>query len=467
MKKNGLFKIISVLIILLAVLSWIIPASYYGNADLVNLGLYRVGFSHLFQYPLSAVKYFTDIIVFILIVGAFYGILGKTGKYRTMVEKLSNKIKGKEKLYLILVAIIFASLSSIFGFGLLLFIFIPFIISITLLIGYDKLTAFLLTFGSVLVGQLGSIYNFNILSFINKATSTTYTTQIYVKIGIFVITLAILIMFTLKHATKVLDKKPKSTDTVDAYLGEKRTTKRKMWHLIAIFSVLFVLLVLGCTHWKEVFNIDIFNTLDTTIKGVKIKNFAVFASFLGEIKAFGMWTYTEMSSMLLIASVLITIIYKLKIKDAIDGAWEGINKIMKPTLLITLSFVVLIITAYHPFFTTAAGWITDLTKHFNMFTTMFTTVFSSLLNIDMTYVAQCSVPYIAGIFPSDAALNSLALITQVFYGLTMFVAPTSTLLILGLEYAGIPYVEYLKKTWKLIVSLLIIIVIIVIAASLI
>ena len=38
----------------------------------------------------------------------------------------------------------------------------------------------------------------------------------------------------------------------------------------------------------------------------------------------------------------------------------------------------------------------------------------------------------------------------------MFVAPTSIALVLGLSYLEIPYLEWLKKTWKLAVALLVI-----------
>ena len=36
----------------------------------------------------------------------------------------------------------------------------------------------------------------------------------------------------------------------------------------------------------------------------------------------------------------------------------------------------------------------------------------------------------------------------------MFAAPTSALLVFGLTYLGVPYTEWIKKTWKLILGLL-------------
>ena len=46
----------------------------------------------------------------------------------------------------------------------------------------------------------------------------------------------------------------------------------------------------------------------------------------------------------------------------------------------------------------------------------------------------------------------------------MFVAPTSVVLVLGLSYLGIPYKEWLKRTWKLLVALLVIVLVAIILA---
>ena len=87
------------------------------------------------------------------------------------------------------------------------------------------------------------------------------------------------------------------------------------------------------------------------------------------------------------------------------------------------------------------------------------TILSSILNIDMLYVVQSSVPYLSAFYTESA--ESLAIITQSLYGLTLFVAPTSTMLLLGLSYLEIPYKEWLKKSWKLLVELLVVILVVI------
>ena len=61
----------------------------------------------------------------------------------------------------------------------------------------------------------------------------------------------------------------------------------------------------------------------------------------------------------------------------------------------------------------------------------------------------------------------LGILSQGMYGVTMFVAPTSALLVLGLSYLGISYKDWLKRTWKLVVALLAIVVLVTVLAMLI
>ena len=87
------------------------------------------------------------------------------------------------------------------------------------------------------------------------------------------------------------------------------------------------------------------------------------------------------------------------------------------------------------------------------------TIISTIINIDILYVIQSGLPYLVKSYPEAA--NSLAIITQSLHGLTLIIAPTSALMIVGLEYLGISYKEWLKTSWKLVLQLLAIILIII------
>ncbi len=459
MKKNGLFKIILILLIAVSIITWFVPASYYSGTELAEVGMYRVGFFDFFQYISLTFQfqYFIQAILLILAIGAFYGVLSQTGAYRSILEKIAKSLKRKEKLFLVLVAFAFAALSSVFGFGIIFLLFIPAIISIILLLGYDKFTAFLTTFVAILIGVIGSTLSYNTIGFINETIGTTFSTQIYAKIALFVITFVAYIIFTLKHASAAKKSKEK-IEEVDTFLGEKKTTKVAKWPIYVLFGLLFALVVLACTNWIGVFGVNIFSKAHSAIMEFTVKDHPIFSYILGNVLEFGKWSYSELSIVVVLASLLIGKIYKIKCSEIFDAMVEGAKKVLKPALLVTFAYAIVYTIGNTLFFNTISAWIVELTKTFNVFLVGKVLIIGSALHVDVVYLANFILPHIATTFGTQT--GTLAVMSQSLYGLTMFVAPTSVIMILGLEYLKIPYKNWLKFIWILVLELLVIILVI-------
>lgn len=461
MKKNGLLKIIGILALIIMVLSWIIPASYYSGSTVIDLGTMPVGIFDILSYPFLSFQYFIQTVVFILTVGALYGILENTGKYRNILEKLVKRLKGKEQLFIIVITLILTALSSILGLNLMMFIFIPALVSIILLMGYDKITAFLITIIPMFIGMIGSTYSIYINGYINQVTGITgFSNDLLTKVALLVIGYVIYIMFTLNYAKKVKKSKIEAEEEIP-FIGEKKQVKKSSWPISVIFAIIFVLVILAPTPWVDVFGVEFFTNLHEAISNWTIGEYTIGANLLGYIEGFGSWTYLEISMIVFAAAIIIGFVYKQKLSEIIENMLNGLKKMLKPALLVSFSMMIIIMTAYHPFYITVTDYIINLSENFNIFLTSFITIIGSVLNVDMIYLAQSSIPLIAGTFPATEAINSLAIITQSFYGLTMLIAPTSTLLILGLTYLDIPYIEWLKKSWKFLLELFVVIVIII------
>lgn len=459
MKKNGLFKIILILLIAVSIITWFVPASYYSGNELAEVGMYRVGFFDFFQYISLTFQfqYFIQTIFLILAIGAFYEVLSKTGAYRSILEKIAKSLKRKEKLFLVLVSFVFAALSSVFGFGVIFFLFIPPIISIILLLGYDKFTAFLTTFVALLIGVIGSTFSYNTVGFINEAVGTTFKTQIYTKLALFVIPYIVYILFTLKRADTVKKSKEK-IDATDVFLGEKKTGKVAKWPIYTLFGILFVLVILACTSWSGVFGVDIFSKAYSAMMEFTVKNQPIFQYVLGNIPAFGEWTQNELTIVLVLATLLIGAIYKIKCSETFELMTEGAKKVLKPALLITFAYAVVYVIGNTLFFNTIADWILGLTKTFNVFLSGIVLIIGSAIHVDAIYLANFLLPQIAAAFTTQT--STLAIMTQSLYGITMLVAPTSAIIILGLEYLKIPYKNWLKFIWVLALELLVVVLVI-------
>ena len=457
MKKNNLFKILALIMVVIALLTWLIPAGYY-QGEFIESGINRLGFVDFCQYLVLPFfqSMFLEVLIFLLSVGAFYGVLSKTGVYKTSIESIAKKFKKKGNLALIIIAFILGALSSFGGYGLLLFIFIPAIISIVLLMGYDRITALLVTFGAMLVGVIGATYGSTYISQTLSSLGLAYSSQILYKVILFVLALAVLLLFTLKF----FSGKEKNSDFEDVYLG-KETSKRKPIVLYVAFGILFVLLVLGCTNWNEVFNITVFSEFHSWLMGLSIGNFPVFSSIFGSgASGLGSWSYFEMSIILLITTFVLAKVYKVKyIPNIVDGA----KVLVKPALLVLFAYGILILTVNSGVFVTLMSYVFKVSSKFNFLgflVSIVINIIGSFLHIELVYSANFYLPYLISNYSEAVVPAIVNVMSQSLYGLTMLVAPTSLFLILGLTYLKVPYVEWLKKTWKLVVALLLLILII-------
>ena len=156
--KNNLFKVLMTTFLIVIFLSWIIPVGKYENVVFTLGQITPVGIFDLPLIPLTVFDLALPSIIFILVVGGFYGILNKTGVYTKLISSLAEKLKGKEIRFLIIMIISFGLLSALVGLNLSFFFILPFIATILLLLGFSKITTMLATVGSILVGSMGSIY---------------------------------------------------------------------------------------------------------------------------------------------------------------------------------------------------------------------------------------------------------------------------------------------------------------------
>ena len=155
MKKHNILKVVLFSLLAVVVLTWIFPTSTFSTTLTVGKRA-QMGIFDIFSYFGQGFQYFYQILIYALIVGGFYGVLSKIEAYRKLLDKIVDSFKGREILFISIVTIIFALLAGGVGLSYILIFLFPFVISILLLMGFDKLLAATVTVGSVLVGVMGS-----------------------------------------------------------------------------------------------------------------------------------------------------------------------------------------------------------------------------------------------------------------------------------------------------------------------
>ena len=353
------------------------------------------------------------------------------------------------------------------------------LVSIILLMGFDKVTAALAIVGSIMVGLAGTTFGYTNTNVIISALSIKITAEMISKVVILVAGMALLIMNTMLYIKKAKKTTKKSTskkttksaakskDVVvskddDSFVPAKVSGRKKVtvWPLTVIVCLLFVIVVLSFVSWVGAFNLKGFESATKAVTDFKLFGFNIFGKLLGSVNAFGAWTAAELITVIVIATLLLAFIYKVSFDDMIDGFVAGVKKAAYPAFIIILIYTCLVIATYHPFQLVIYKALLGMTKGFNIVTGSLVAIIASVLNVDPSYTFQSVLPYLASVVTDKATYPAVGLVFQSIYGLTMLVAPTSIILMGVLSYLGISYTKWLKTIWKLLLELLLVLLVI-------
>lgn len=465
MKKHGLFKAILIILGLLVILSFFVPGRQ-GTASYIGLGTVLLNSVQVFYY-------FFDTAVFLFVIGGFYGVLSKSGAYKKLLDTIVLKVKKNSKQFVFVITTLFAIISSLTGFTMSLFIFVPFVMSIILLLGYDKLVAISSTIVAIVIGYIGGLF----VTLRNPSSySTSFVTfeefvgvdkfaNTFPKLILLILGVALLIYFISKHIKDVEDKKVKyELNDNDLKISEVKDNYKniRLWPIITVLSLIFVLLVLGYLPWSSLFEITIFNDFHTWLTSIKVGDFEIFNSIITSISyAFGDWgqlgNYMVICALLLVFSLVVKFISKMKFDEMIDSFIEGMKKMLPVAILTTFSLTVLV-CAYNN------GFIENLITSTNAAMGSINVLMASIFNIlgslvypDLYYTAYGVYTPLLSAITDESLYQVLALNFQTLNGLVMLIGPTSLILIAGLTYLDIPYTTWLKYIWRFILMLFILI----------
>ena len=520
MKKHNTIKVVLITILVLLLLTWILPAAYF-SGEFVDQGRVQMGLFDLFNYPLTALSYFGYIALFIILVGGFYGILYKIPAYRAFLDRIVKTFSKNEAVSISVMVILLAVLVSICGVQIGIALFIPLIVSIILLMGYDKIVAALVTVGSISAGLIGSTYAYSNISVLTTTLQLKLDYQIGVRFVILLVGIVLVIFNTLMYIkangkVKITDKIEKEVKEVAEEVKEKvekvaakkpatkksttkKTTSKKssssksrksvnkaalmdedvivvpnkvigkhnIWPFVLTFTLLFVVFVLAFITWGDNgFGVKLFDNMTKSFQEFKLFKFPLFAKVFGTVNSFGNWSITDMFLPMFLTIVLLVIIYKVKLDDVFDGFVEGAKKALAPAFIAILVYTVLVLVTYHPFQLTIYKTVLGMTKGFNIITTSVVAILASLFNGDAAYTFQSIMPYYSSVVTKASNYPLVAIIFQSMYGLTALVAPTSLILMATLSFLKVSYKDWLKNSWKLLVELFVVLLIVFIILAL-
>lgn len=234
LRDKSVLKIVLLTVLALMLMTWILPAAYYSD-QYIDQGRVQMGLFDLVNYPVTALSYFGYIAFFVLAIGGFYGILNKIPAYRTFLDNFVGRVQGHEVRFFVVIMLLIAALVSLGGMQIPLLVFFPMLVSVILLLGYDKIVAAMVLVGSTAVGLIGSTYAYGNTNIIMTVLSLDITSEVIAKLIILLLGLALLVLNVLLYikktntVTKVIkkDSKKSSVKEVKAEVKEVEVKKTK------------------------------------------------------------------------------------------------------------------------------------------------------------------------------------------------------------------------------------------------
>ena len=357
-KKKGFkmpssYTVLYILIVILAILTWIIPAGEYekNQAGQLLAGTYKTvqsnpqGIYDIFMAPVYGLignKLTTGSIgvaFFILIIGGFLGVITETGALDIGIASVIKKNKGKEKRLIPLLMILFAIGGTTYGMAEETIAFYPLLIPIMIGVGFDTVTAVAVILVGSQIGCLASTVNPFATGVASDTAGVSIADGIIWRLVFLVVMLTISILYVYRYATKI-EKNPEKSfvysqrkeDLEFFKIPENSSTMtKKQLYILWIFILTFFIMILSLIPWGD-FGIKIFEQFNDALLGLP-----VIGGLFRHASPFGTWYFSEITMLFFVSSVLIGVVYGMSEDKFLEVFLKGSADLIGVALICAVS----------------------------------------------------------------------------------------------------------------------------------
>lgn len=485
------YTILFFLIIVVAILTWIIPAGEYATTKAGNIiaGTYKArasspqGIWDVFMAPINGMVG-TDITegsisvsLFILVIGGFLGVVNKTKALDDGISATVRKYHGKEKALIPILMTLFAIGGSTYGMGEETIAFYPILIPVMISVGYDSITAISLALIGSQVGCLASTVNPFATGVASQTINISPGDGLIPRFILLIIVTGISIAYVMHYADKV--KKDPSQSIVferrqkdleefnmeDRSVGEKLTKKQKS--VLWLFALTFVVMITSLIPWTSL------NPSWTFFESFTkwLTKIPFLGALIGkDIAPLGTWYFTEITTLFFMMSVIIMFVFHMKESDYISAFMNGMTEFISVAIIVAVARGIQVIMNN--------GYITATVLHagetglqnlsagvFIVLTYIFYIPMSFL--IPSTSGLAAATMGIMGPLGKFSGVDGSLVITayQSASGLVNLITPTSGIVMGALAIGHVDIVKWWKYMWKLIAILFVVIAVFLVICS--
>lgn len=448
------YTILFGLIVIVAALTWIVPAGQYDRVQNSALdrevpvagtytqteanpqGIFDVIMAPIggFYDPATNQANAIDVALFVLFIGGFIGVVTSTGAINAGIERAMTRLNGKEKWMIPLLMALFALGGTTYGMAEETLAFYMLLIPIIIAARYDAVTAVAIILLGAGVGVLGSTVNAFATVIASDAAGVPFTQGMVLRLVILGLCWLACVIYVMRYAERV------RLDPTKSLVYDMKSQNEKFF----------------LTNFHEG-SIDFTRThkLVLVVFGL---TFAVMV--WGVLK--GGWWMGQMSGLFLASAIVIGFIARTGENSFVEAFVAGARDLLGVALIIGLARGIVVIMD--------AGKITDTILHWAEVSVAglgeiafinvmyWLQVMLSFFVPSSSGLAVLSMPIMAPVAEFAGVSRSLVVTAyQSANGLVNLINPTFAVVMGALAIGRVPYERWLRFMWPLLVILTVII----------
>ncbi|ELY5815703.1 YfcC family protein [Cronobacter turicensis] len=449
-KFPSAYTILFVLIALVAALTWVVPAGKYQMAMNDTLGkevpvagtyapveAHPQGITAILLAPVDGlynhVTYTAgaiDVALFVLIIGGFLGVVNKTGAIDAGIERVTERLHGKEEWMIPILMALFAAGGTIYGMAEESLPFYTLLVPVMMAARFDPLVAAATVLLGAGIGTLGSTINPFATVIAANAAGIPFTSGIWLRVALLVIGWVICVLWVMRYARRVR-RDPSLSVVADQWEANRA-------HFLGNRSAD----MLPFTMTRKIILIIFAASFAVMIYGVAVRG----------------WWMGEISGVFLAAAIITGVVARMSEEAFTSTFIDGARDLLGVALIIGIARGIVVVMdngmITHTILHSAENLVSGLSTTVFINVTYWIEVVLSFLVPSSSGLAVLTMPIMAPL--ADFAHVGRDLVVTAYQsasGIVNLITPTSAVVMGGLAIARVPYVRYLKWVAPLILIL--------------
>ena len=420
LKAPNTYVIIAAIILLCAVVTWFVPGGQYVKAEDGSLSYESVDSVPQTWQIFTAIYHGfvkqAGIIIFILVVGGAFWLLNATGAIEAGIKRFISKIGNRDKIVLAALTILFSLAGAVFGMSEETIPFVGIVVPLAVSMGYDAFMGMLVVYVASNVGFSSAFLNPFTVGIAQGMADLPLFSGMGYRLFCWGILTTLLVVFVIFYAHKVR-KEPSNAEAIET----EPLTKRQSWVLITLALTVVILIVgVTCLDWYMPEITGLFLAMGIIC--------GIIAGFHSDRIVTELMTGAKdiLSAALVVgfASGIIVILQDGKIIDSVlHSMQEGLD---------------------------GSGEVGSLSAMYGIQALIHFVIPSATAKAAITIPIMAPFSDMVGV-----SRQAMVLAFQFGDGFTNMITPTSGVLVAALAMARIPYTEWVKWIWKMVLVLLI------------